>query len=102
MYKMVVAVIRHSLLEKVAAGLKQAGVHFTYSEVKGFGEEVRLYHEDIHDRIKIEIIADEKNIGEVKRIVGSDVPHGTAGSGIMAVMHIDEFTDFSHEKDGGS
>ncbi|GBE36978.1 nitrogen regulatory protein P-II [bacterium BMS3Bbin07] len=95
MHKMVMAVIRRALFDKITGEFEKKRIHFTCSAVKGFGKEVRLYHEDIHDRIKIEIIAEEKDVQGVKDIIISNVNHGTTGAGILAVYKLDEFMEFS-------
>jgi nitrogen regulatory protein PII len=98
MHKMVVAVIERELLEKITSELRKERVHFSYSEVRGFGKEVHLYHEDILDRLKIEVIAEERDVEKVKRIITESVPRGTPGAGIIAVYEISEFIDLSEAK----
>jgi len=98
MHKMVMAVIRRALFDKLTAEFEKKRIHFTCSEVKGFGKEVRLYHEDIHDRIKIEIVAEEKDVEDIKNIILSNVNHGTLGAGILAVYKLDEFVEFSDSR----
>ncbi|NOZ25189.1 MAG: P-II family nitrogen regulator [Nitrospirae bacterium] len=95
MHKMITAVIRRALFDKITAEFEKRRIHFTCYPVKGFGKEVRLYHDDIHDRVKIEIIADEKDVDSIKEIFYSNVNHGTTGAGILAVYSIDEFVEFS-------
>jgi nitrogen regulatory protein PII len=75
--------------------MKREGVHFSYSEVRGFGKEVRLYHGDVHDRIKIEVITEGSNVERVKKIILESVPRGIPGAGIVVVYNIEEFIDLS-------
>ena len=98
MHKMVVAVIERELLEKVIAEMRKERVHFSYSEVRGFGKEVHLYHKDIVDRLKIEVIAEEQDVEKVKRIIMETAPRGIPGAGIITVYDIDEFIDLSEVK----
>ena len=95
MHKMVVAVIERELLEKITSEMRKERVHFSYSEVRGFGKEVHLYHEDIVDRLKIEVIAEERDVEKVKRIIMESAPRGIPGAGIITVYSIDEFIDLS-------
>ncbi len=95
MHKMIMAVIRRALFDKLTAEFEERRIPFTCTSVKGFGKEVRLYHDDIHDRVKIEIIAEEKDVEGIKEIIMSNVNHGTTGAGILAVYSIDEFVEFS-------
>ncbi len=95
MHKMIIAFIRREKLEEISAELRKERICFTYSDVKGFGKEVRLYSKDIHDRIKMEFIADEKDVERIKKIILSNVPHGVSGCGILAINSLEEFIDFS-------
>ncbi len=59
----------------------------TISEVKGFGEEVRLNNPDsIHDRIDI-LVSDERD--EVLKIILDHAATGLAGDGLVAVSSVD-------------
>jgi len=98
MHKMVVAVIERELLEKITSEMRKERVHFSYSEVRGSGKEVHLYHEDIVDRLKIEVIAAEQDVEKVKRIIMESAPRGIPGAGIIIVYDIDEFIDLSEAK----
>jgi nitrogen regulatory protein PII len=98
MNKMVIAIIGCDLLEKITSEMRREGVHFSYSEVKGFGRQVHLYHEDIHDRIKIEVIVEGRDVERVKNIILGIAPRGIPGAGIIAVYNIEEFIDLSKTK----
>jgi nitrogen regulatory protein PII len=98
MHKMIVAVIKRELLEEITSEMRKEGVHFSFSEVRGFGKEVHLYHDDIHDRLKIEVIAEERDVEKVKKIVMESVQRGIQGTGIIAVYTIDEFIDLSEKQ----
>ncbi len=95
MHKLIVAIIRRERLESVTAALKNERVPFTYSEVKGFCKEVHLYHEDIQDRIRVEIAPDEKDVDKIKNVILSSACCGMHGDGCMSVYNLDEFIDFS-------
>ena len=66
MDKVMVAIIRHEILEKLSSALKKEKITFMYSEVKGFCKEVHLYHGDIQKRIRIEIITKDTEVNKVK------------------------------------
>jgi nitrogen regulatory protein PII len=95
MYKRVVAVLEHSLLEAVSAELRKEKVHFTYTDVKGFCGEVHLYHEDICNRLRIEVVCAEGDVERVKRAILAHAPTGVPGVGMIMVNDIEEFTDLS-------
>ena len=95
MYKMIIAVVERELIGTLTAEMRREGVHFTYSEAKGFGKEIRLYHEDTLDRFRIEIIAEDGDVERVKGIILSHVPKGTAGAGMLAIYRLEEFVEFS-------
>ncbi len=99
MYKLIVAVIRHEKIESVAAALKKEQVAFIYSDVKAFGNEVNLYHGDIHDRIKLEIIARDEDVHKLKDIVLASACCGLEGDGCLSVYVIDEFISLKAETD---
>lgn len=98
MYKMIVAITEHELLEKLTSEMRKERVHFSYSEVKGFGREVHLYHRDIHQRLKIEVISREEDVEKVKNIILACAPRGIPGAGILAVYNIEEFIDLSENE----
>jgi len=95
MNKMVVVVVRKAVVEDVVAELKREGIRFSFYAVKGYGKEVRLYHEDIHDRVKIEIITDVGKVEKIKEIILKNISPGTEGEGIFAVINVEEYIDFS-------
>lgn len=95
MYKLVVAIIRHEKLESVTSALKKEQIGFTYYHVKGFCKEVHLYHDDIHDRVKVEIVADANNVEKIKELITVNACCGMEGDGCISVYVIDEFIMFS-------
>lgn len=95
MYKLIVTIIRHEKLESVTAALKKEQVGFTYYEVKGFCKEVNLYHGDIHDRIKIEIVASGDDVERIKEIIIANACCGMEGDGCLSVYVVDEYIMFS-------
>jgi nitrogen regulatory protein PII len=95
MHKLIVSIIRHEKKEAVIDSLKKERVPFTYSKVKGFCGEVHLYQEDIHERIKIEIVAKEKDMEKVKNIIMENACCGLEGDGCLAVYVLDEYVLFS-------
>ena len=98
MYKLIVSIIRHEKLESVTSALRKERIAFTYSEVKGFCSEVHLYHDDIHDRVRIEIIADGKDVEKVKDIITASACCGLEGDGCLSVYIVDEYLTFNSEK----
>jgi len=88
--KLITAIIRTSALDTVVQSLEDAGIKgVTISEVKGTGEQIRLYRPyTIHSKIEI-FIPDEK----VEKVAGIILKHtstGMAGDGILAVSQIDK------------
>ncbi len=99
MHKLIVAIIRHERLEKVLSALKKERTGFTYSDVKGFGKEVHIYHGDIHDRIRIEVISEEKDVEKIKNIILSNACCGLEGDGLLAIYNLEDFIDFLEFKE---
>jgi nitrogen regulatory protein PII len=95
MHKLIVSIIRHEKIDDVISALKKEQVAFTYSNVKGFCSEVHLYHEDIHERIKIEVIAQEHDVERVKNLIMSNACCGLEGDGCLAVYVLDEYITFN-------
>jgi nitrogen regulatory protein P-II 1 len=83
--KTIIAIVRTDTLGDIVKALEERGIRgMTISEIKGTGEEARLYKPyAIHNRIEI-IVPDEK----VEEITGVIVRHartGFAGDGIIGV-----------------
>ncbi len=95
MYKLIVTIIRHEKLESVTSALKKEQIGFTYYDVKGFCKEVNLYHGDIHNRVKIEIVTDAKDVEKVKEIITANACCGMEGDGCLSVYLIDNYMNFS-------
>ncbi len=95
MYKLIVSIVRHEKLESVTSALRKERIAFTYSEVKGFCHEVHLYNEDIHSRIKIEIVVPDEVVGTVKGIITASACCGLEGDGCLAVYVVDDYDIFS-------
>lgn len=95
MYTMIMAVIRHEYLDAMVTALKKKKNPFTFGEVKGFGKETHLYAGDIHTRIRLEIVVDEKDAETVTRAILEHVPKAATGSGILVRYRLEEFIDFS-------
>jgi len=95
MHKLIVSILRHEKIEDVIAALKKEQVAFTYSTVKGFCGEVHLYREDIHERIKIEIVVPNENVEKVKDIIMASACCGLEGDGCLAVYVLDEYITFN-------
>lgn len=95
MYKLIVSIIRHERLEAVIAELKKEGINFTFSEVKGFCKEVHLYHKDIQNRVRVEVISDEKDVSKIRDIIVSNACCGLGADGCLAVLSLDDFLNFS-------
>jgi nitrogen regulatory protein P-II 1 len=87
--KTIVAVVRTNSLTDVVNALEEKGFRgMTISEIRGIGEEIRLYRPyDIHNRIEI-IVPDER----VEEVAGTILLHaktGFAGDGIIGVYPMD-------------
>jgi nitrogen regulatory protein PII len=95
MHKLIVAIIRSEKIDNVISELKKEGIAFTYAKVKGFCGEVHLYQEDIHERIKIEIVAQQQDVDKVKDIITTNACCGLEGDGCLAVYIIDEYLTFT-------
>jgi nitrogen regulatory protein PII len=95
MNKMLIAIVRQAVVEDVLAELKREGIRFSFYAVKGYGKEIRLYHEDIHDRVKIEIITGVEKEEKIKEIILKNISPGKEGEGILAVINVEEYLDFS-------
>ncbi len=98
MHKLIVAIVRHEKLEDLTSALKKERINFTYSEVKGFCGEVHLYHKDIHNRIKLEIVSNEEDVEKVKDIIIANASCGLEGDGCMSVYILDEHVMFTPEE----
>jgi len=94
MYKLVVSIIRHEKLEVVTSALRKERVAFTYSKVKGYCSEVHLYHDDIHERIKIEIISPAEDVKKLKDIIMASACCGLEGDGCLSVYVLEEYITF--------
>lgn len=95
MHKLIIGLIRQEKLDDVTSALKDAQIPFTYATVKGFCKEVHLYQKDISDRIRIEIISEDKDADEIREIILSNACCGLAGDGCLATVDITEFMNFS-------
>lgn len=99
MHKLIVAIIRDEKIEGVSSALRKEQIGFTYSNVKGFCNEVHLYKQDIDDRIRLEIVVQEKDIQKTKDIIMANACCGLQGDGCMSVYVLDEFITFSADAD---
>ena len=95
MNKLIVTLIRQEKLESLVTALKTEQIDFTYHSVKGFCKEVRLYREDIHDRIKVEIVVEDKDVEQVKDIILTNACCGLEGDGCLSVYVVEEYMKFS-------
>jgi nitrogen regulatory protein P-II 1 len=87
--KLVKAIVRTTALENTVKALEDTGVHgMSISEVRGVGEEVRLFSQySVHNMIDIIVHAED-----VERVVNVllDVAHtGLEGDGLIAVCPLD-------------
>jgi len=94
MYKLIVSIVRQEKIENVLSVLKKERITFTYSKVKAFCGEVHLYHEDLHERIRIEIVTDKKDVDKVKDIIMANACCGLEGDGCLFVYILDEYIPF--------
>jgi nitrogen regulatory protein P-II 1 len=83
--KTIVAIVRTDTLGDIVKALEERGIGgMTITEIKGIGEEVRLYKPyTIHNRIEI-IVPDEK-VDEVTGVIVRHARTGFAGDGIVGV-----------------
>jgi nitrogen regulatory protein PII len=95
MYKLIVSLVRLEKLDTLTSALRKERIAFTYSKVKGFCGEVHLYQEDMHERIRFEIISEEKNVEKVKDIIMDNACCGLEGDGCMSIYVVEEFVRFS-------
>jgi nitrogen regulatory protein PII len=95
MHKLIVSLVRLEKLDTLTAALRKGRIAFTYSKVKGFCGEVHLYQEDMHERVRIEIIAQEKDVEKVKDIIMDHACCGLEGDGCMSIYVVEEFVRFS-------
>ncbi len=88
--KLVTAIIRSMSLERVVEGLKGIGIKgITISEVKGLGEEIRLYRPyTIHD--KIELIVHDEEVERVLTTITEEAHTGEPGDGVIIVQKVKE------------
>ena len=77
-------------------GIKKENITYMYSEVKGFCREIRLFHKDIQQRIRIEIIVKEADVNRVKDIILSNACCGLEEDGCLSIYNLEEFINF-HE-----
>ena len=87
--KLITAIVRTTRLEAVVQTLEQAGIKgMTISEIKGLGEEVRLYNPyTIHD--KVEIIVPDDAAEKAVAVLLENSRIGIPGDGIIAVQTLD-------------
>jgi nitrogen regulatory protein P-II 1 len=87
--KTITAVVRTDSLEEIVKSLEDKGIRgMTITEIKGVGEEVRLYKPyTIHNRIEI-IVPDEK-VDEVTGVIVQHGKTGFAGDGLIGVYPMD-------------
>jgi nitrogen regulatory protein P-II 1 len=83
--KTIVAIVRTDTLGDIVKALQERGIRgMTITEIKGIGEEVRLYKPyTIHNRIEI-IVSDEK-VDEITGVIVRHARTGFAGDGIIGV-----------------
>lgn len=95
MHKLIVAIVRHERLDQVSSALREENITFMFSEVKGFCKEAHLYHKDIQNRIRIEILTKETEIEKVKEIILSNACCGLEEDGCLSIFNLEEFINFS-------
>jgi nitrogen regulatory protein PII len=64
--------------------------------VNGFCKEIRLFHKDIQQRVRIEIVVKEAEIEKVKNIILSNACCGLEEDGCLSIYNLEEFINF-HE-----
>jgi len=93
------AVIRPEKLDQVKEALEQAGYHaMTVSEVRGRGEQrgVELQYRgstvriDLLPKVKIEIVADEKDVEKIAEIIMRTARTGKPGDGRIFIIPVEK------------
>ena len=95
MHKLIVAIVRHERLDQVTSALRKENITFMYSEVKGFCKETHLYHKDIQNRIRIEVLTKESVVDKVKNIILSNACCGLEEDGCLSIYNLEEYINFS-------
>lgn len=87
--KMVMAIVRTTSLEGIVKALADIGIKgITISEVKGTGEQFRLYKPyTIHKRI--ETVVPDERVNAVTDVILENAHTGLAGDGLMAVYPVE-------------
>jgi nitrogen regulatory protein PII len=87
--KLITAIVRTTALETIVKSLEEADIRaMTISEVKGTGEQVRLYKPyTIH--VKIEIFIPDEKVEKARGIILKHASSGMAGDGVLAVTPVD-------------
>jgi nitrogen regulatory protein P-II 1 len=99
--KLITAIVRTTVLETIVKSLEDAGIRaMTISEVKGTGEQVRLYKPyTIH--VKIEIFTPDEKVEKASGIILKHASTGMAGDGIIAVTPVDHILDIKTQAKKG-
>ncbi|MBC8413302.1 MAG: P-II family nitrogen regulator [Nitrospira sp.] len=90
MHKLIVTILRKEKLECVVSSLRKENINFTYYDVKGFFKEVHLFHKDIMDRVKVEIVVPLDEVAKVKEIILGNACCGMEGDAYLTVYVVDE------------
>jgi nitrogen regulatory protein P-II 1 len=87
--KTIVAVVRTDTLGEIVKALEERGIRgMTISEIRGVGEEVRMYRSyNIHNRI--ELIVPDGKVDDVTGVIVRHARTGFAGDGIIGVYPMD-------------
>ena len=97
--KLITAIIKPAKLDEVKQGLQTVGVAgMTVSEVSGFGRQKghtevyrgAEYKVDLIPKVKVELIADEKEVPQIIEAITKAANSGSIGDGKVWVSPIDQ------------
>jgi len=101
---LVVAIIRESRLKAVVAKLYEHSIPgVTVTAVRGYGEHVNVYSQDItEENVRVEVFVAETFAQHVVDLIMKTAHTGLRGDGVVAVLPVDSMyqnRDFTQLKD---
>lgn len=90
--KVVIAIVRRDVIERVESKLQEAGVRgVTVSKAKGYGEHPNFFARDwMVDTIRIEIFTTADGAETIARTIIDAAHSGAPGDGIVAVLPVEK------------
>ena len=88
----VTAIFRQSMLEKVEKALQEHGIHgFSISSVRGYGEYMNFYSQDLTtSHARLEIFVDMEKAEDIADAIMQAAHSGQPGDGIVAILPIEK------------